>query len=84
MAMRCWFSDRAGRAPWLLLLGAWRPPNIAFPVLHAGVLAALAGGARRATSAATGGWAAGSRASGCDGAAVMPEMAGGWEKGAAG
>ncbi|MBB5694915.1 polysaccharide biosynthesis protein [Muricoccus pecuniae] len=30
----------------LLLLGAWRPPNIAFPVLHAGVLAALAGGAR--------------------------------------
>ena len=45
---------------------------------------ALAGGARRATSAATGGWAAGSRASGCDGAAVMPEMAGGWEKGAAG
>ena len=30
----------------LLASGAWRPPSIAFPLLHAGVLAALAGGAR--------------------------------------
>ncbi|WP_338664345.1 nucleoside-diphosphate sugar epimerase/dehydratase [Pararoseomonas sp. SCSIO 73927] len=30
----------------LLLAGGWRPPNPAFPLLHAGVLAALLGGAR--------------------------------------
>lgn len=30
----------------LLLFGAWRPPNPAFPVVHAGVMAALLGGAR--------------------------------------
>ncbi|HEY8610372.1 MAG TPA: nucleoside-diphosphate sugar epimerase/dehydratase [Roseomonas sp.] len=30
----------------LLVAGAWRPPSLAFPLLHAGVLAALTGGAR--------------------------------------
>ncbi|SHJ30739.1 O-antigen biosynthesis protein WbqV [Roseomonas rosea] len=30
----------------LLATGAWRPPNGAFPLLHAGVMAALTGGAR--------------------------------------
>ncbi|MBP0493972.1 polysaccharide biosynthesis protein [Pararoseomonas indoligenes] len=30
----------------LMIAGGWRPPNPAFPLLHAGVLAALLGGAR--------------------------------------
>ncbi|MBI0534840.1 polysaccharide biosynthesis protein [Roseomonas sp. KE2513] len=30
----------------LVVSGAWRPPNAAFPLLHAGALAALVGGAR--------------------------------------